>query len=112
MSAVEIENTLLKHPDVQEAGVIAVPDAVRGQVAKAFVVTQRADSDAYADELKTFTRTRLSQHEYPRHIAFVRELPKTPAGKINRKALREREAAAAAAPRGAAAVQGHDHGNT
>jgi acetyl-CoA synthetase len=96
MSAVEIENTLLKHPDVQEAGVIAVPDAVRGQVAKAFVVTQRAADPAYADELKTFTRERLSQHEYPRHIAFVAELPKTPAGKINRKVLREREAESAA----------------
>jgi acetyl-CoA synthetase len=94
MSAVEIENTLLKHPDVREVGVIAVPDAVRGQVAKAFVVTERAQDDRYADELKTFTRERLSQHEYPRHIAFVAELPKTPAGKINRKILRDREAAA------------------
>jgi acetyl-CoA synthetase len=109
MSAVEIENTLLKHPDVQEAGVIAVPDAVRGQVAKAFVVTQRPASDGYVDELKTFTRTRLSQHEYPRHIAFVAELPKTPAGKINRKALRDREATASAAVSGAVAAEGHKH---
>jgi acetyl-CoA synthetase len=95
MSAVEIENTLLKHPDVREAGVIGVPDATRGQVAKAFIVSDRAATDAYADELKTFTRERLSQHEFPRHIAFVSELPKTPAGKINRKILRDREAAAA-----------------
>ena len=94
MSAVEIENTLLKHPDVREAGVIAVPDATRGQVAKAFIVSERAASDAYAEELKTFTRERLSQHEFPRHIAFVPELPKTPAGKINRKALRDRESPA------------------
>ena len=35
--------------------------------------------------------TRLSRHEYPRIVAFVAELPKTPAGKVNRKALRERE---------------------
>jgi acetyl-CoA synthetase len=95
MSAVEIENTLLKHPDVREAAVIAVPDATRGQVAKAFVVTSRAPSDDYIDELKTFTRERLSQHEFPRHVAFVDEIPKTPAGKVNRKALRDREAAAA-----------------
>ena len=99
MSAVEIENTLLKHPDVREAGVIGVPDSTRGQVAKAFIVTHRAASDAYADELKLFTRERLSQHEFPRHIAFVSELPKTPAGKINRKVLREREAANASATR-------------
>jgi acetyl-CoA synthetase len=95
MSAVEIENTLLKHPDVREVGVIGVPDATRGQVAKAFVVTPRSPSDTYIEELKNFTRERLSQHEFPRHIAFVSELPKTPAGKINRKVLREREAAAA-----------------
>jgi acetyl-CoA synthetase len=96
MSAVEIENTLLKHPDVEEAAVIGVPDAIRGQVAKAFIVSARASSDAFVDELKLFTRERLSQHEFPRHIAFVNELPKTPAGKVHRKILREREAAAAA----------------
>jgi acetyl-CoA synthetase len=77
--------------------VIGVPDATRGQVAKAFIVTDRAPSEAYVDELKNFTRERLSQHEFPRHIAFVSEIPKTPAGKVHRKILREREAAAAAA---------------
>jgi acetyl-CoA synthetase len=95
MSAVEIENTLLKHPDVREAAVIAVPDGTRGQVAKAFIVTERASNEEYIDELKTFTRERLSQHEFPRHIAFVSEIPKTPAGKVNRKVLRDREASAA-----------------
>jgi acetyl-CoA synthetase len=95
MSAVEIENTLLKHPNVKEAAVIGVPDETRGQVAKAFIVSDRAASDEYVDELKKFTRERLSQHEFPRHIAFVSELPKTPAGKVHRKVLRDREAAAA-----------------
>ena len=97
MSAVEIENTLLKHPDVRESAVIGVADATRGQVAKAFIVSDRPASDDFIDELKTFTRGRLSQHEFPRHIAFVAELPKTPAGKVHRKILREREAAAALA---------------
>lgn len=96
MSAVEIEATLLKHADVREAAVIGVADPVRGQVAKAFIVSDRAASDDYIDELKTFTRERLSQHEFPRHITFVSELPKTPAGKVHRKVLRDREAAAAA----------------
>lgn len=97
MSAVEIENTLLKHPDVREAAVIGVPDATRGQVVKSFIVTDRPQSAEFVDELKNFTRERLSQHEFPRHIEFVSELPKTPAGKIHRKVLRDREAAAAAA---------------
>jgi acetyl-CoA synthetase len=97
MSAVEIENTLLKHPNVKEAAVIGVPDATRGQVAKAFLICDRAAGDDFVDELKKFTRERLSQHEFPRHIAFVSELPKTPAGKVNRKVLRDREAAASKA---------------
>ena len=97
MSAVEIENTLLKHPNVKEAAVIGVPDATRGQVAKAFIVSDRSSSEEFIDELKTFTRGRLSQHEFPRHIAFVSELPRTPAGKVHRKILREREASTASA---------------
>jgi acetyl-CoA synthetase len=97
MSAVEIENTLLKHPDVREAAAIGVVDATRGQVVKAFIVSHRPPAEDFVEELKTFTRERLSQHEFPRHIEFVSELPKTPAGKVHRKVLREREAAVAAA---------------
>lgn len=95
MSAVEIENVLLMHPDVEEAAAIGVPDALRGQVVKAFIVSPRPTSDAFIRDLQDMVRAKLSQHEYPRHVAFVPELPKTPAGKVHRKVLREREHAAA-----------------
>src|SRR5262249_4165465 len=94
MSAIEIEDVLLRHPDVREAAVIGVADALRGQVVKAFIVSARSGDDAFARELQDLARTRLSQHEYPRQVAFVAALPKTPAGKVNRKALREAEASA------------------
>jgi acetyl-CoA synthetase len=96
MSAVEIEDVLLKHPDVRETAVIGVGDKLRGQVVKAFIVSPRAGDETFTRELQDFTRSRLSQHEYPRQVAFVAELPKTPAGKVNRKVLREREQAEAA----------------
>ncbi len=94
MSAVEIEDTLLKHGDIDECAAVAVPDETRGQVAKAFVVSRRRGNDAFVREIQDFAKQRLSRHEYPRQVAFVAELPKTPAGKINRRALREANAAA------------------
>jgi acetyl-CoA synthetase len=90
MSALEIERALLSHPDVVEAAVIGVPDALRGQIPKAYVVAQRS-GPAFDAELQAHVQTRLSRHEYPRAIAVVDALPKTPAGKINRKALRDRQ---------------------
>ena len=89
MSAVEIEDALLSHPDVREAAVVAAPDALRGQIAKAYVVAGRADA-AFTRELQEWVGARLSQHEYPRAVELVEELPKTPAGKTDRRALRER----------------------
>jgi acetyl-CoA synthetase len=88
MSAVEIENVLLMHPDVQETAVIGVPDPVRGQVVRAYVVSPRPAGEAFTAELQQFVRSRLSRHEYPRQVEYTDALPKTPSGKVNRKALR------------------------
>ena len=93
MSAVEIENTMLKHEAVLECAVIGAPDAERGLVVKAFVVSDRTSTPELVKELQSFTREKLAQHEFPRIVEFVTELPKTPAGKVNRKVLRDLEAA-------------------
>jgi acetyl-CoA synthetase len=91
MSAVEIEQVLLRHPDVQDAAVVAITDAARGQIPKAFVVAARA-GEAFEREIQDWVKTRLSLHEYPRAVEIVDALPRTPAGKVDRRALRAREA--------------------
>jgi acetyl-CoA synthetase len=58
-------------------------------VAKAYIVARASDPGIAAD-IQAFMKERLSKHEYPRQVEFVGELPKTPAGKINRSALRRR----------------------
>ena len=94
MSAVEIEDTLLKHTDVAECAAIGVPDETRGQVVKAYIVSARVGSVEFVTEIQQFAQQRLSRHEYPRQVEFVTELPKTPAGKVNRNVLRARNRAA------------------
>ncbi|NLC36953.1 MAG: acyl-CoA synthetase [Alcaligenaceae bacterium] len=91
ISAVEVEDAMLKHASVLEAAAIGVPDSLRGQVIKAFIVPKGVGNDELTQEIQDAVRFRLSQHEYPRHIEYVTELPKTPAGKIHRKKLREQE---------------------
>jgi acetyl-CoA synthetase len=87
----EVESVLMQHPDVTETAVIGVPDQLRGEVVKAYVVLQQGKSGSQdlAEELKTMVKEKLSKHEYPREIEFVTELPKTPSGKIQRFLLRQ-----------------------
>jgi acetyl-CoA synthetase len=90
---VEVEGAVMRHPAVEECAVVGSPDRDRGDLVKAIIVL-KADyqpSDALANEIKAFVKTKLSKHEYPREIEFLKELPKTPDGKIKRKRLRERE---------------------
>jgi acetyl-CoA synthetase len=86
----DVESCLLEHADVVEAGVVGKPDPERLERVKAYVVLRDGvtGSDALASELAQYVKRRLSAHAYPREIAFVSELPKTPSGKIQRFLLR------------------------
>ena len=82
-----------QHSDVLEAAVIGVNDENGLTRAKAFVVLKNAAlaSDAKAEELKAFVKTRLAPVKYPRQLEFVKDLPKTATGKIQRFRLRDGE---------------------
>ena len=84
----EIEEVLATHPGVAEVGVAGVPDDVKGEAIKAWVVL-RAGSSPSHDELRTFCRAQLAPYKVPSHVEFRSDLPKTLVGKVLRRALRE-----------------------
>jgi len=94
----EIEECLLAHPAVAEAAVIAKPDAARGHIVKALVLTKSgvARDTSLKEQLVAHVKTRLAGYKAPREIAFVDSFEMTSSGKINRRVLREAETARAA----------------
>ena len=87
----DVESCLLEHDAVAESAVVGIPDAERGEIVKAFVVLHsgHAGDETLAEELKQHVRNRLAKHAFPRQVAFVEALPKTPSGKIQRFILRK-----------------------
>jgi len=86
----EIEVTLASHPAVADVGVIGVPDEVRGQIAKAFVVLKPGQSLS-PDDLLAFCKGKIATYKLPREIVIVNELPRTPTGKLLRRVLKQKE---------------------
>jgi long-chain acyl-CoA synthetase len=84
----EVEAVATRHPAVQEAACVGVPDERTGEAVKLYVV-RRAGAGVSADELRAFLRADLAPYKIPRHVEFRDALPKTNVGKILRRALRD-----------------------
>ena len=84
----EIEETLASHPAVAEVGAAGVPDELKGEVVRAWVVLRRGETVSEAD-LRAFCREKLAPYKVPARIEFRTELPKTMVGKVLRRALKE-----------------------
>lgn len=89
----EVENALAAHPAVIESAAVASPDPERGEVVKAFVVLAPGygGDQALVEALQAHCKATTGPYKYPRKIAFLDALPKTPTGKIRRRLLRDRE---------------------
>ncbi|MFX1337150.1 MAG: class I adenylate-forming enzyme family protein [Promethearchaeota archaeon] len=91
--AKEVEEKLMEHPAILEAGVIGVPDPNIGETIKAFIVLKKdyKDENITEREIIEWSKGKLAAYKYPRQVEFIKSLPRTPIGKIFRRKLREME---------------------
>jgi len=85
----EIEDHLHTHPDIAEVAVIGVPDDEWGESLKAFIVCRDGASLSF-DQVAAFCREGLANYKQPRHVEFMKELPRNPTGKVLKRELRQR----------------------
>ncbi len=82
-----VEEAIHEHPGVAEVTVIGIPDAYRGQSAKAFIALKPGQAPFGIDELKAFLADKLAKYEMPTEMEIRLSLPKTPVGKLSKKEL-------------------------
>jgi long-chain acyl-CoA synthetase len=83
----EIDEILFKHPAIQEAATVGVPDGFSGEAVKVFVV-RKAGASLTAEELLGYCKQNLVKYKWPKHVAFLDALPRTGVGKIDKRALK------------------------
>ena len=90
----EVEDALLKHPDVLECAVVGEPDEARGQIVVAHVVLNKGVSEdqSTVKRLQDHVKSVIAPYKYPRRVIFTGVLPKTQTGKIQRFRLRAKDA--------------------
>jgi len=91
----EVEEKLMEHPAILEAGVVGVPDPNIGETIKAFVVLKKdyrdRDNGLTDRDIIEWSKERMAGYKYPRQVEFIKTLPRTSVGKISRRKLREME---------------------
>jgi long-chain acyl-CoA synthetase len=90
----DVEQMLNRHPAVSSAAVIGVPDPVRGETVKAFIVLKdEYESSISAEEIIAWSREKMANYKYPRYVEFRKSLPATGTGKVLRRVLADEERA-------------------
>jgi len=84
----EVEDVLVEHPDVDEAAVVGAPDTATGEAVVAFVAPVEGTSPS-VDDLRAFCKERIARYKVPSRIEVVDDFPRSLAGKVLRRALRE-----------------------
>lgn len=84
----EVEKVLYVHPKIKEVAVVGVPDKKWGEVGAAYVICHEGQNISES-EVIDFCRDKLAKYKIPKHIKFIRQLPRNDAGKVNRNALKE-----------------------
>src|SRR5690606_23101144 len=83
----EIEEIILSHPEVIEVAVVGLPDEKWGEVLSAYIVS--SNESLSPEEIKSYCEGKVSGYKKPKHVTFVESLPRTAAGKILKRELRD-----------------------
>jgi long-chain acyl-CoA synthetase len=86
----EVEDMMLAHPKIKDLVIVGIPNDLKGEVPKAFIQLKEGE-EATAEEIRSFCKKQMAPYKVPVAVAFVAEVPRSPAGKALRRLLRDQE---------------------